>query len=667
MHRNFAMQLLRSALIVSFLLISNVIRADGWFFFDPVTLEAQVLFDGQQDRDQSPGAGSSVKSEVYELEERLFIEQNGYVVDPRIVEFNVRLVPVFRQGREVREGEKDSGRGNDLDYRFSLGVFQEALVPISFGLYTSRATSANDLTFGSRNKSDISETGFNFNWRNLWFPLSFAYRTGTFEQDFSRLDGVESRRLEDRSNFRLTGNSSKLRVLLNREVVDDKINDRDFSLDSAFVSHQLNWGRRSNLYSSFNYLDRGGFNANSQFSLSERLNIQHTENVTSNTAYSYSEAKANIRSTDHNGRFGLQHTLYQNLFSSVNLNGSKRNSDNIDRSDFGVGGSVSYKKNFFFGTVSASVSGRYENTDRVSRSGNGEVLDERHQAQFLEPIVLRQRFVIESTVIVTAPDGFVYALGLDYEIFPYAGSFTELRIIPNGRIGDGDPLLVSYQYRLLPSAEYTSNSTTYDLSYGYKWILLYHRGYRYEHRLVSGFGLPPDQKNQTTGLALNWDFDLGLLRFSAEKRTVRNGGFESITSSLTQTLGLSLRNQLTWNISASQVFTETSGTVNVDPLIDADDQLNENSSDFYTVGSSLYWTPRPNFTIIPSLSAWKRKEENSAFEQPRDRLYYSAQLRFSWVLRELALDFSYAYNVSDNEGRERTSNRLLFSARRQFR
>ena len=304
----------------------------------------------------------------------------------------------------------------------------------------------------------------------------------------------------------------------------------------------------------------------------------------------------------------------------------------------------------------------------MSETGAAEVIDENHVASLLDPIILENQLVAQASIVVTAEDGFVYGENIDYEVRLFGGVFTRIRIIPTGRITAGDVLLVSYLYELLPSAKFNELSTGYNFSYNYRWIRLYHNAYRFDYRLISGYGLPEDQKNRQTGLELTWNFPNVLTRFSAETRFRQHGGLENKTVALNQTLSVFLSNVLSLNLTGNQIFSKSNGVVRLDPLIDQESQINEISTDLYGFDASLTWFARPNLTVIPTLGAWKQKERDSTeITRNFDRLHYKAELRVTWLVRKLTMDFFYNHNASDINGSNRLGNRLYFSVRRRFR
>jgi hypothetical protein len=653
--------------------------AAGWFYFDPINIEAEIRFDGN--RQTSDGI---VETEGFLLEELVRLNQSGYIWDPAISTFNLEVVPIFRQDRRTQLGEKDSGRGNDLNYGFELGFLQAAKGPIDASVTSSRATNVNDAAFAVRNKTDISAHQFLLNWKNAYLPLRFIYSQGSYSQDFDETTGAtRAWRDEDRQRYEISANNSKLKFTLDSENVDEKVQGNDYRLNRVLFRHFIPWGIGSSLRSLVTVRDRAGFNASTLINWSETAKIQHADNVMSTTQYEFNSQETQVPGADdtnktkqHWGRFRLEHSLYDNLNSTARMQARYRDSDQVEQTELEFGGGAIYHKTFFSELdVSLNLSGDYRFTDRVTQEGAADVVNEPHVASFTERIILGQPLVDVATIQVTAEDGFTYLEGFDYEVLPFGDLFTELRIIPSGRISIGDRLLVSYQYDPFPSAQFNTLSTGYGLSLGYKWASMYHNSSRSNHELRSGSVPPPDRRDDATGILLDFRFEKWSARFRAEQRYRQIGGFESDSLLFNQALSVMAGQKLNFSLSGSQVFNESKGSIFFDPRVDEDLQSNDLSSDYYSVDAVLNWNPRSNLRISPQLGYWSRKEEvRSGNLTDSDRQYVYAGLRVSWFLRQLLLELWYKRNTIDTSfagddiaPTNKVDDRLLFSIRRQFR
>lgn len=643
-------------------------HAAGWFFFDPLTLEAEIRFDGRSDR-QDTSPDNEFNTSTLLLEERVHLEQSGFLVDHRVVNFSIELSPVFRQGQEKRNAEKDSFRGRDLDYDINVNVLNGAIAPVSGYFGTSRFTNTNDLAFGTRSFVDNGNSRIGLLWKNYWLPLSFEYRTESINREQIRFDGTRFLRDEDREIYKINGRNRRLSFNLDRMAVDDTANEQQYDISNLNLNHNIRWGRSSYLQSMILINDRRGSLDSRIAQWNERLVLQHTDNLESRTSYRFYSQEANDDSDSHSGDFELSHSLYQNLNTSARVGAQSVKSSLQEQTRYNFGASANYNKSFFFGDINIGLSANYENVDRESKRGLGEIIDERHVAKLVDPITLRRQLVVQSTILVTAVDGFQYEAGIDYEVLTLGGVYTQIRIIPTGRISAGDLLLISYQYILQPSAEYDALFTAYDISFNYRWLRFYHQTSSNQFSLISGFGLPADQSQRSTGLEAAWDFGSGRLRLLVESSQRKNGGLTSNNLNLSQSLGITLRKNLGLNVSSSQIFNESDGFVFDNPLLDPDQRISTSKSDWFTLDAGLSWTPRPNVGVLPSLGVWKRVEDRNqnGVETNIDNLYYSARLRITWWFRKLAVDFYLDHNVIDETDIQKDRNRLFVSVKRRFR
>lgn len=644
------------------------VQAEGWFYLDPLSLEVEIRFDGHFNR-QATSSNENFDAHTLLLEERVPVEQSGFVVDPRITNFSVKLSPVFRQGREKQDDAEDSFNGHDLDYDIAINVLDGALAPVSAYIGTYRQTNTNDLAFGSRALADNSNSRVGMMWKNSWLPLNLEFRDETLNHEQIRFDGARFIRDEDRKIYKVGGRNQRISFNAERMEIDDNVTENEYEISNFNLSHNIRWGRRSLLNSTFMINDRTGSLESRIVNWNERLQIQHTENLESRTLYRFNSQEANDQSESHLGEFELTHHLYSNLDSSAGGGMQSLTSDVQDETRYNVLARAHYNKEFSFGRVALSANVNYENVDRESKLGLGEVVDERHIASFIEPVTLRRQFVVQSTIFVKATDGFQYDEGIDYEVLLLGGVYTQLRIIPTGRIVEGQVLLVSYRYVVQPSSEYDALFTTYNIDFNYKWLRFYHRGSNNNFSLISGFNLLADQSLQTTGLELAWQFERGRLRLFTESIKREQGGLTSKTLSMSQTFGFALANNLTMNLGSSQIFTESDGLVFDNPLFDPNDRVSVSEQDYLTLDASLNWTPRPNVGILPSIGVWKRKEDRTqgGVETNIDNQYFSARLRITWWFRKLTVDFYADHNIIDEINNDKERNRLFVSVKRRFR
>jgi hypothetical protein len=651
--------------------------ADGWFFPGRLGLEAGLRSEAYT-RTNETSLQDKYEESGYWFEGFLLLLHDGYVVDPRIGRYSIRLEPVYRIGEQTRDGISDDMDANKLNYSVTASVLNGAATWWDAHIGLARNTQVNDVAFGDRYDTDVTNNTLAFNWKNEPFPVSFRYFNSSRKEERQPLGSATIRRRdEDRDRILVTGRSSKMDISLEHLQVDDHLQGdlRDYEQNRANANHTFRWGRSSFLRTMLVYMDRSGSNSFENVTFSPTLELQHTDSVTSQTIYRYFNQKLADSSDDttHDGSFILRHELYENLRSNVYVNGRRRTAEQFSQDEYAIGGQTNYRKNNLFGlSVGANLHLDLRVTDYDSDGGSQEVVDEPHIASYVNPIVLNQRFVdLGSIVVRSAFDGFIYSIGLDYEVRLFNGQFAEIRIIPNGEIADGEGLLISYAYELLPSTEFDTLSYGYSLSLGYKGFRLYHGASRSDNRQISeGFSyLPPDQRHINTGLEWSWFNPKWKVRLNLESSTRDIGDYTTDTLVFRQSLTWTSSPLLDMTLAGSQALTDSKGLTFFDPRMgDFELQNRELNIEMYIVEGSLNWRARNNLTVRPSVGAWKRIEENTPVgsNPDIDRLRYMAKLLVSWQIRKLYLDFRYSLNVADENGRDYMDNRVLITLRRKF-
>ncbi len=632
--------------------------------FYPTKFEALVDFDGTNRR-------KSGSSREIEWRAGVRIEQNGYVLDPGIALFHLDIEPMYTWGDfESSDTSRDSS-GELLNYLLQLNLFRETPGPVGFDLSAQRSTNFNTGSLGSRIDNVIDTKRATVNWKNLAFPTNLTYEERSLEEEFrSSLSSAVSERDETLKRWIIKGRSSKLDLRLEHKSLDDRTNrDQDYEIDEGNISHHLPWGNNSHLRSRFDYYDRTGFNANKRLTFDEFARIQHTPNLYSRTSYHYHSIKQNIKNVEHRGIFELNHQLYKNLNTKAHTNITSRNSDNIDEDKWLIGLDGKYNKQDLFGvSVTAGLGGSYQETDRVSNQGVVEVIDESHVVPLTGSVILNQRFILTSTIIVTDETGtLVYTEGSDYTVFPLAGDLTQLQAIPGGRIDTGDTILVSYQAQPLPSQMFSTIRTNYNLGIDLGWMRFSHSDNISDDKLMSGAGesFLNDTRNTITDIEFRAELASIDTLVGAARRFTLAGGFESTTYTSRQVLSWTTASNassrgIQWNLNATQSFTEQESL----------------DTDLYRIELSANWRPYARLSIHPILGAWKRYDTGDTINGGRrDDEFITAGVRGSWRYRELDLSFNYhhdrrttsTYAQPAGSTTESIEDRLMFTLRRRFR
>lgn len=628
----------------------------------PTQLDAIIGFDGTRTK-------NGVDSRETEWEAGVRLGQIGYFLDPKIAWFLVDIQPIFRRS-EFENGSSTQDTDSELiSYLFQTNLLRGTPGPFGLDLSAQRSDNFNSGSLGNRYDTVIDTNMASIRWKNPAFPTSLTYQNRHYDEEFrSSLNSDIVERDELLESWILKGRSSKLNVHIEHAELDDRIasRDQDYELDRANLSHNFSWGSNSQLQSNANYYDRNGFNANKRLTLDETARIQHLDNLYSRTSFHHQSTEQTIKSKENGVDFELHHRMHRNLDSIAFISSNKRDSDNIDEDKWRLGFGTQYNKNKLFGaTVAAGFRISYQETDRDSNLGLIDTLDESHVVPLNGAVVLDQRFILTATITVTDATGVtVYDEGTDYTILDLSGDLTQLQTVPGGRINTGDTILVSYNAQQLPSQEFSTTFTNYNLSLDYDWFRISHSDSKSNDKLITGASESFLQDSRNTFTELEFKFKPADIdtRIGAERRFISNGGFESTQYAFTQVLTwTSLESKtsrgILWNLNSTQSFTQQEGL----------------DTDLYRVNLSANWRPLPHLTLRPTISYWKRIDEGSAISgNQRNDQFFTAGLWARWRYRKIDLDLNYHHDqreVSRADGSENTDlteDTLMFTLKRRI-
>jgi len=622
-----------ATILLVFSVCSGPVLAWDWLSLYPAEIEAFIGLEGISRRHED-----GVDSLDYRWDAGLNIDQRGYILDPGIVGFELNLRPHYLWNKYETGEVTEKITGHDLSYMFSMDMLQGTPHPFSYNVFATRGTNINSGSLGSRHENEFESKSATVFWKSTAFPMNLTYEDRYQNQKvLSSRDNVTRatlRRDEQIKTVTVKGRSSKTTLFAEHLTLDDRVpgRDLDYQLDRINLGHNLPWGSGSNLRSRIDYFDRRGFNPNRRANLVESATIQHSDNISSLSSYSFSTITQSYETIAHTGSINLSHLLYSNLATKAYLWGSSQQSDPQDLKRWRAGLSSQYTKNFFGVGFTAGLGYSYQVTDRDSREDLVEIIDESHTVPLNGAVVLNRRFVVTSTIIVTNADGSaVYTDGIDYVIFDLPDDLTQLQAIPGEQIETGDTILVSYQAIALPSQEFSTTNTNYNLGLNLGWMRFSHSYTDMDEKLISGQGesfLNP-RRDVRTRLEFRWNMSRFEVLLNADRSFNRFKGFEATAYTYRQSLNWAAFGNTHWNLSAVQSFTEST---NLD-------------TDLYSVELSVEWQPLYNLLIRPKLGAWKRFDEGETLSTgKRDDQFITAGIWLRWFYRKVTINMNYVHN-----------------------
>jgi hypothetical protein len=611
--------------------------------FNPPRGELVLEFDGLQiQREESSTARQ------YTFEERIRIGSGGYVLHPGILNFSAEFSPFFSQ--DFFEGEGDNRKNNtrSFDYFGNMGILQSKT--ISMDVQGTRSTGVTTENIGNRREFQTDTFRVGTTFTNSYLPMGASYSKRTLEQ--TEISGpnpnaFDTDEVEDILSF--WGRNSKLNLSLDRTWFEDQEEDRRLTTDKGRLFHRLlRWGKGSSLDYDIDYENRNGFLPVRRVITNERLHLQHTKNLYSTYSHNYTSQSRENETKSHSGDFSLNHLLYQNLNTRLNLAGYSADSEAEQTLSYGGGLSLSYTKKLpWKGRFRVGVGGGYRIDDIESQAALSEVIGEEHLVNVTRTFTLDQRFVDLSSVVVTNSAGtIVYIEGQDYDL-EQVGSVTQVNVLIGGRINVGEILSVDYRFETLPSRKFATTSYNYETAVDFGWVSLYHRMSESDQDLLSGQSGTPLTKTEdsTTGVTFTYATRASRARLNAERRSYRFDDFKSDTIALKQSLYYSFSWKAALSFNASQVFFDSS------------------ASDSFTFREDLLfnWKPKRNLFLDLHAGMWERKEDDDLGEK-----FYEADAVVRWFVGKVEIYSKYSHQKWGGDFGDRDEDRLTFTFKRRF-
>lgn len=634
-----------SLILLAFLGTATDACAEGWLYFRPMRGEVSLEFDGQW-RDLESG----VSSFDTEFEERLRLDISGDVLDQKIFTFNVDIEPVLTQnwtdtglGTE-RNGATDMNYGGRVSFLHGVQAS-----PFSLDADFSRTSSDVDGTLGSRSKITRDGRGAALHWKLSAFPSTLSYREFKLDELFVPAFGLPpTERDEFQRTMSFRGRSRKMEVVLEGIDFDDRTPlDNDYKSQDARLNNNFRWGKGSSLTSRLSYFNRDGFNAYKKSAVSESVKLQHTRNLYTTYGFTGEVLERTTETRTRRGDFGVHHQLYRNLTTSLAVSRFDTDSDAFqeDRTDGLL--DFYYNKRFSDNVrVSANLGGGYRVVDRV-----GGQLDyfESPTVPVTGIVVLAQRFIIVSTIVVTAPGCNPCLETTDYIVQDAGNDFTQLQIPIGSRINIGDVLTVDYVFES-PSVDYHSVPYRFGVRLDYGAYALYHRTTGEEQTLVAGSdpNAVADRRIDTTGVEWIWTWDRNRDRnrasVTAERVFTDTAGRITTEYTLRQTLNYAVARAttLTANLKQSRLIGETNVTV-------------------YEGDAMINWRPVRGIIVTPNTSAFHRVSDPGGTED-----YLQLGVDFGWRWRRLTFDAKYDHYIRNTESNSQIEDRLILTVKRKF-
>jgi len=637
--------------------ITGARAQQDWLVFYPISGEVVFGFDGEWTKSNDTNTFRDI-----EYEERLRLQFGGYSLDPRIFNFSLFLEPVLTQEESGSGagGERTNGTFVNYNGRFSA-LHGAPKSPISLAGNFSGTSDDVRGDFGTRRDVVTQNLGLDLHWKFSPFPSTFSYLERSLDETFTQptfspgVQPITIDRDEFQKTYRYRGRSSKMELFLegiefdgetvqfNPAVPQPVVTNTDYNSSDARLNNYWRWGKGSSFTSRLTYYTREGYNAYDKATVDENLRLQHLENLYTTYGYSYEMQDRTVRTQTHTGNFELNHTLYDNLTTSLKLEGSTTTADQFRDDDYSANLDFYYRKEFDPNLrVNANLGGGYRVSDR---SGGQLDFSETRLVEITGIVILVQRFIIVSTIIVTAPGCNPCIEGTDYLVEDAGGDLTQLRIPAGSRINIGDTITIDYTFEP-PTAKFYGIPYRVGIRVDNGWAAFYHRTSGESQHFISGPdpNAVGDQRTDTTGVELRYNEESTRLFASAERRYNLSINFESTEYTLRE----GAYHRFAPNLSMGATLSQS--------LI-----YDTNNTEAYHADFTMNWYPVRGLWVNPVASAFYRATDPSTEER-----FWKVGVNTRWNWRRLGFDLQYEHTDDMTDGNNRIDDRLMMNLRRRF-
>jgi len=536
----------------------------------------------KQSTTQKNGAGSNFNSDLFR--ERLYLRSKRlYLVDPRLIKLKLGVGIGFYQDKNDFSGGNTSQDGRIDDYTMDTTIFSTK--PLSMMFYASQTESLVTRNFGTR--TDISTTRkgarATLSEQSILKDMGFPFFSSSLDvsrvkveenssgngQDFRRKEVHDVLQYDAFKGFQTADLRLSYRI---EDILDTERVDNGFITHTANLNYGLDFGPTLNRrWTSINtYISRTGLNSNDSFSANQNLLVHHNVNLSTNYQYTFSQFDSEIgMSTMHSANFAVNHRLYRNLSSSLNVQGNSAELPEGTTKGYGAGPTFNYRRSISEqGHLSLRASANYRINENDLTADTIRVNNEFHQVDTDFPLgdtgfLLAELFVVtESIVIVDRRGGSQLAItaGIDYEVI-VEGDRTRIRPLPTSVILQAnDPLEVSYQHAVAPSLKYATKSLGLRAGVDFGWLAFSVSHSVSNQSLLSGIDNDLLQDTTTNAADLRVRGTWQRLQFSADAgyRSENSSRQQYDTWRFGQSVTLAGSYALTLTANASESFTSFS-------------------------------------------------------------------------------------------------------------
>jgi hypothetical protein len=560
---------------------------DGRFFIERPKLGLHGYYRLEDEKRHAPQYDTTTKSQ--DFRESMTVATKGWIYHPNLMEYHIAFEPqwqqeMFRLSPSIKDSAESYERDTSL-LAYDVGTTLLKQKPVSLNIFANRKTGQIDLSNAQNSDLDTESWGTRLNFTNAKLPVSLALihrqldDNGFYQWKEDRdevqatirhnaqksvtqlnvlYDNVDRK---NRTSFQNTDISSKTTSteLTNAFLITD---DNRVRLDSQIYNMDADYDGRDQ--------DTWIVSENLYWALSPDLLTRYYTN------YNRSEFGGSLNEQTRLGA-SLTHHLDDKLTTDLGAAAVFNDYDDGSEDRYLSNLGFLYRRPIPWGSVQLGAAYDYALT---TRSGTENVIptDERLALTTgTETLLDKENVDLESIVVTDLSGATVYTENVDY-LIATVGTAVSISRTLLGAIADGQQVSVHYNYQMDTGYDDSRFGQKYQFSLAL-WSSLYLSYWyrRIDQDILSGEP-PNNPQNDTSntvrlGFVTKWS-DTELLYDNQD----RSNGNSCVTRSASQRINLK---------PATNFFLNFLGSIGDRDFRDINEEEN-----FYSVGSSIGWTPR---------------------------------------------------------------------------
>ncbi|HTB84859.1 MAG TPA: hypothetical protein VK742_14475 [Candidatus Sulfotelmatobacter sp.] len=615
-----------------------------------------IDMDVEADQSTTTAGNSRVSYQRLYLSPQVGIGWDSYLYHPDLLTFQILAEPgyVWQDSGSTQSMSKE----NDVLLNGTLTANLLQLKDYASTIFAQAGHDTRQYDFYNSVVEDVQSYGITTGYRAGPIPFSV-----TAQHSETESSGLTYNSTSDQTSINLHASNTRN----NGNNTDLLYQFQDWTwlqtggINNSSVTHNVtltdaeHWGNKtltSTLY--FNDADYTG-DTSDNITPSLDLVVEHTPHL--RTFYDYN---ANYYTTgggdsfQNNARIGVQHQLYDSLFSSADIHGSTLNStysgSSLDSDSAGVSASVNYAKRLGeWGHLTLDAAGTYDYTEQESGGTALLVADESHQLTTGMWVPLNQpRDINDSVFKVTTASHVLLTEGTDYYVDrtkdPWLIQISPFSLL----ITSGATVLVTYDVQPNPSGGYTTVTDNFqarlDLWHG---LLDFYARYNQtmNHASSPAFVLL-DMDQFQAGTDFNWkNFRLGA-GYTDDRSSLFS--YYSYNATESYSLNPTLHSRLSFNLGQQWTYYPANGNAMASHLT------------FYDYELHYGWSISSRMDVNAE-GGWQQQHGEGINQD-----MYVGRVYFNWNIGQLRVNLGYEFNEQDNTGIGLQRNYAFLKIRRSF-